>query len=243
MGEEAGVVDAGPTDGTALVVAIDGPSGVGKSTVARRLADRLGLPTLDTGAMYRALGLKVLEAGVDPTDLQAVRELAEATDVDVELVDGKLQVLLEGLAVGDRIRRHAVSEVTSQISTLPEVRRRMVDLQRRAGQRHGAVVEGRDIGTVVFPDTPHKFFLRARVEVRAERRWRELEARGQILDREELQRDLERRDARDRQRAAAPLRYDETYRVIDTSDHTIDEVVAQLDAAVRQRLGAAGGDG
>lgn len=223
------------------VIAIDGPSGVGKSTVARRVAEALCLPVLDTGAMYRALGLQVLRRGVDPADEKAVVELVETTEVDVRPRGTELDVLLEGQPVGEEIRQHAVSEITSRIATYSAVRRRMVTLQRRAAEHRGAVVEGRDIGTVVFPDTRHKFFLHARPAVRAERRWQELTARGENVDRDALERDIERRDRRDSQRTDSPLRHDGSYRLIDTSERTIDQVVA----AVLETLdeGAGGGSG
>lgn len=216
-----------------LIVAIDGPSGVGKSTAARALARRLGLPVLDTGAMYRALALRVLETGLDPGDREAVEELAERTEIDVRPAeDGRLEVLLEGAPVGERIRRHAVSEATSRISSYPRVRRRMVALQRRAAGRAGAVVEGRDIGTVVFPDTPHKFFLRADPVVRAERRWHELRRRGEEVELDTVRRDVVERDARDTGRADSPLRHDESYRLIDTTERSPDEVVEAMVSAI-----------
>jgi cytidylate kinase len=146
-----------------LIVAIDGPSGVGKSTAARRLAARLGVPFLDTGAMYRAIGLKVLESGVDPRDHASVLALSDAAGVSLgRRPDGGFEVLLDGQPVESRIRTPEVSEATSTIAVYPEVRQRMVRLQREAASQFGAVLEGRDIGTRVFPDTPHKFFLDAR---------------------------------------------------------------------------------
>lgn len=217
-----------------VVVAIDGPSGVGKSTAAKALAERLELPYLDTGAMYRALGLKVLEAGIEPEDAPAVVALLETTSVDlVAEGSGALQVLLDGEPVGERIRTPRVSEVTSKISTYPEVRRRMVALQRHCGESTGGVVEGRDIGTRVFPGTPHKFFLEASPEVRLERRYQQLREKGSSVDRGELAADLERRDARDRGRADSPLSYDDSYTVVDASDLTAEEVVESLFDHVR----------
>lgn len=222
----------GARTGEPLVVAIDGPSGVGKSTVARRLATRLGVPMLDTGATYRAVALKVLEQGVDPEDREAVLAVAESADLELRCGPHRLEVVLDGRPVGRRIRTPEVSAATSKISVHPEVRRRLVELQRRAAARSGAVVEGRDIGTVVFPDTPHKFFLSARPEVRARRRHRELAAAGKGPALETVRRDIEERDARDSGRRASPMVCDDSYRALDTSDLTPDEIVERLLAAI-----------
>lgn len=229
------VLAEGAADAVAepLIIAIDGPSGVGKSTVAGLVADRLGIPKLDTGAMYRAVALEVLDRDLDPDDRSAVESVAHDVEIDLQPdADGRLEVYLRGEPVGDRIRHHRVSDATSRVSTVSAVRRLMVDLQRRIARRQGAVIEGRDIGTVVFPETPYKFFLKARADVRADRRHHELKARGETVDRERLLRDIEERDRRDRERKDSPLRVDDSYRIIDTSDIGIDEVVEQLLAAV-----------
>jgi cytidylate kinase len=217
------------TSSPPLIVAIDGPSGVGKSTAARRLAARLGLPFLDTGAMYRALALRVLEREVDPQDREAV--VALAGDADVRLgrrQDGSFEVLLDGEPVESRIRTPEVGEATSAISAYPEVRQRMVRLQRAAAGQFGAVLEGRDIGTRVFPDTPHKFFLDACPEVRFERRFEELTAAGRAVTREQVIDEITRRDRRDSTRADSPLTCDDSYTLIDSSGLTIDEVVERM---------------
>lgn len=219
-----------------LIVAIDGPSGSGKSTVARLLADRLGVPVLDTGAMYRAIGLKVLECGVDPGDREAVVAIAEAADLELRpSPDGGVAVMLDGEAVAERIRTPAVTEVTSRVAAYPEVRRRLVDLQRRCAARLGAVVEGRDIGTRVFPDTRHKFFLDARAQVRAERRYLELRAKGEEATFAEVLNDIERRDARDSERQDSPLTRDGSYLVIDSSELSptaaVERMVAVIEAS------------
>jgi len=222
-------VAAGP-----LVVAIDGPSGTGKSTAARRLARRLGIPYLDTGAMYRAVALAVLDRGADPDDAGAVREIAERADVGLHgREDGDFEVLLDGEPVEPRIRAPRVGEAASKVSTLPEVRQRMVTLQRACAARFGGVLEGRDIGTRVFPDTPHKFFVTARAEVRHRRRWDELREQGREVELEAVAREIRERDERDSTRADSPLTRDDSYVEIDTSDLGIDDVVDRMARAVR----------
>jgi cytidylate kinase len=220
------------------VVAIDGPAGVGKSTVARQVAAALGLPYLDTGAMYRALALRALEAGVDLDDEAAVGALAESTAIDVRAgADHRLEILLDREPVDARIRTPAVSEATSRIAVHPRVRARLVGLQRTAARQGGAVVEGRDIGTRIFPDTRHKFFLTASTAERASRRHAELTAAGRGASLVDVTRDLERRDARDSGRVESPLAHDGSYLVIDTSGVKPDQVVETIVAAVRRAGG------
>jgi cytidylate kinase len=217
-----------------LIVAIDGPSGVGKSTVARGVARQLGVPYLETGAMYRALGWKVLEAGVDPEDREAVERLAADLDLAVEfLPDGEVSILLDELPVAERIREPRVSEVTSRVSIYPGVRERMVRLQRGFGNRRGAVLEGRDIGTKVFPDTPHKFFLDARSEVRVARRLGQLAERGRALSEAEVAAEITARDERDSRRETSPLTCDATYTALDTSDVSSEEIVERIVGSIR----------
>ena len=210
-----------------LVVAIDGTSGVGKSTVAKRLAVELGVPYLETGAMYRALGLKVDQLGVDPSN----REEVEHLDLDLRRnSDGSVEVLLDGNRLGEEARQPRISEITSAVSTYPGVRRIMVEHQRTFAESVGAVVEGRDIGTKVFPDTPHKFFLQAPLETRVRRRLKQLEESGETnLSEDELRRQVSQRDERDSTRAESPLTLNSSYTVVDTGSRSIDEVVNLID--------------
>jgi cytidylate kinase len=219
-----------------LIVAIDGPSGVGKSTAARRLARSLGVPFMDTGAMYRAIGLKVLENGVDPRDRDAVVAIASEADVRLgRLDDGSFEVLLDGEPVESRIRTPEVGEATSTISAYPEVRQRMVRLQREAAGHYGAVLEGRDIGTRVFPDTPYKFFLDARNDIRFQRRFDELSAAGRAVTYDQVVEELSRRDLRDSTRTDSPLTCDDSYTLIDCSELTVDEVVERMAEKIERR--------
>lgn len=219
-----------------LVVAIDGPSGVGKTTVARDVARRLDLPYLETGAMYRAIGLQALAAGVDLDDEGAVAAVAAALDLRIEPgEDRQLRILLDGVEPGARLRTPEVSEATSRIAVHPAVRRRMVALQRELASRWGGVVEGRDIGTRVFPETPHKFFLTAADAVRLDRRARQLADAGRPADRRQIEAEVRQRDERDSRRAESPLTWDETYTVIDTGDLAAEDVAELIVAAVRDR--------
>ena len=215
-----------------LIVAIDGPAGVGKSTTSRMVARELNIPHIDTGAMYRALGLAALREEVDTHDETALEELAERTQID--FVPGqRSRVLLNGDDVTALIRTPEVSMAASDVSTVPAVRRVLVRLQQQLGHRSGGVLEGRDIGTKVFPETPFKFFLTARPEVRARRRFDELVGKGTFPDFATVLSETLTRDEQDSTRAESPLTYDETYTVIDTSDLAIDEVVAAIVKRVR----------
>jgi CMP/dCMP kinase len=219
-----------------LVVAIDGPSGVGKSTAARRLARRLGIPFLDTGAMYRAVALRALRCGVDPGDRAAVEALAARAGIELRPTpDGSFEVLLDGAPVEPLIRTPEVGEATSTVAAWPGVRRRLVELQRQAVGRAGGVLEGRDTGSRVVPETPFKFFLDARPEVRYRRRHDELAAAGSQVTLAKVRDEIESRDRRDSSRAHSPLVRDDTYTYIDTSDLAIDEVVERMAQAIAAR--------
>jgi cytidylate kinase len=219
------------------IVAIDGPSGAGKSTVARSLAARLGVPYIDTGAMYRAIGLAARDRGITLpiTDPAPVAAIARAASIDVDASGGSTRTRLDGRDVSDAIRLPEISRYASAVSAIPAVRRRLVSEQRRRAAERGGVLEGRDIGTRVFPDTPHKFFLTAPLDVRAERRERELAERGTPQSFDEVRAEIERRDHADSTRTDSPLTVDETYTVVDTGRRSVGEIVDELEARIRAR--------
>lgn len=224
-----------------LIVAIDGPSGAGKSSAARAVARRFGVPYLETGAMYRAVAVKALDEGIDPDDAAAVAALVPRLDVTLELdaVGGRYEVRLDGRDPGSRLRSAEVAEASSRLSVHPDVRSALVERQREAARRQGAVVEGRDIGTVVFPETPFKFFLVAAPEVRAERRRRQLSERGEAPPLAAIEEAQRTRDARDAGREASPLRPHAASVLVDTSRLTLEEVVEHLVQEIENRRRAA----
>lgn len=219
-----------------MIIAIDGPSGAGKSTLAKRLAKELEFVYLDTGAMYRALALKVLRQGIDLADDARLAELIGSTGIDLNENCGKMEVLLDGADVAAEIRTPEVSQMASKVSALRAVRARMLELQRAMGRRGNVVAEGRDIGTVIFPEAEVKIFLEASVSERARRRYDELIASGRAVDLVETLREIEERDKRDSERDVAPLRKAEDALMIDSSRVTADEVAALVLAHVQNKL-------
>jgi len=215
-----------------LIVAIDGPSGVGKSTTSKLVARALGIPHIDTGAMYRAIALAAVRRDIGTRDEPALEKLAN--EIDISFIPGEPpRVLLGGEDVTALIRTPEISMAASNVSAVPAVRRVLVRLQQQLGRKAGGVLEGRDIGTKVFPETPHKFFLTARPEVRAERRYLELVAKGTPADLDTVLAETILRDQQDSTRADSPLAYDATYTVVDTSDSSIEEVVGTIVGRVR----------
>lgn len=220
------------------VVAIDGPAGAGKSTTARAVAAALGYTLVDTGSLYRAVALLARDAGASLDDVAAVEGLAaEAVATGALRLEGdggETRVLLGGSDPGDRIRTPELSMGASTVSAYPRVREALLDAQRRFGRDGGVVLEGRDIGTVVFPDAEVKIYLTARPEVRARRRFEELTNRGVSADFDETLSDVVRRDLQDARRAIAPLRVADDATLLDASELTPDEVVARIVARVRE---------
>jgi CMP/dCMP kinase len=218
-----------------LVVAIDGPAGAGKSTAARMLAERLGYELLDTGAIYRTLAVLARRHGVPWEDGSRVAALAEGLDIRFRLEGGINRVFVGDQDVTPEIRTPQISDGASRVSALPEVRAALLDLQRRLGADGGVVVEGRDIGTVVFPDAGAKFFLTATAEARARRRTAELRAAGTPADESAVLSEIVARDGRDSTRAVAPLRQADDALGIDSSHMGPTEVVDLMCAAIQRR--------
>ena len=219
-----------------LIIAIDGPSGAGKSTLGRMLARELGLLYIDTGSMYRAVALAVIESTVNEADDIAVGSLAERIDIDLAGDPDSLRVTLDGRDVSDRVRDEDVTHTSSIISTIPAVRRAMVARQRQLGER-GAVMNGRDIGTVVFPNADVKFFLTADLTERAERRLTEEREHNPEATYEQTLADITERDRRDTTRADSPLVAAEDAIVVDSTGMSIDDVFGKMMTIVRERSG------
>ena len=218
-----------------LIVAIDGPSGAGKSTAARALAERLHVPYIDTGAMYRAIGLEARARGIGlPIDEpDAVAAIAESARLGVDLSPQGNRISIDGRDVTEEIRQPEISLYASAVSAIPGVRKRLVAEQQRLARSGGGVMEGRDIGTKVFPETPFKFFLTASEAVRAQRRTRELAERGTPQPYAEVLADMKQRDRDDSSRAESPLTLDGSYTVIDSSGRDVQDVVAEMERRVR----------
>ncbi len=215
-------------------IAIDGPVGSGKSTTARKVAQELGFVYVDTGAMYRAVTLDVLNHGVDPEHEEGVKDVVAKSHVELLLNDdGSQRTMLNGSDVTERIRDLDVTRAVSAVSAMKPVREKMTVIQREIGRNGGIAMEGRDIGTVVFPDAEFKIYIDASIEVRAKRRYKELFAKGIQIEIDELIREIRERDRLNTERAIAPLRKAEDAIYIDTSDMTFDEQVSAIISIVR----------
>lgn len=217
-----------------MIIAVDGPSGAGKSTVARILAKKLGFLYIDTGAMYRALTLKVLENNVPINDELKIFELACSTNIGLQSnPDGSLKVILDGRDVSLDIRKPKITQFVSDVAKIKDVRQVLVKLQREFAQKGDCVLDGRDIGTVVFPDAQKKFFIDASLEERVDRRFKELKGLGQNVSVNDVAKDLSNRDKIDSTREASPLRKAADAIYIDTTKLSIEQVVDKMVGYVR----------
>jgi len=216
-----------------MIVAIDGPAGAGKSTVSAALAERLGFQLIDTGALYRCVGLLARRQGIALDDADALAALAAGLDVRFEFVDGRNRVWCHGEDVSDAIRTSASSDAASKVSAVPAVREALLDLQRDLGRVRDSVMEGRDIGTVVFPDAEAKFFVTAALDERARRRLKDHRAAGRDVSFEAVCAEIRDRDYRDENRPVAPLRRADDAELVESTEMTFDEVVGAMEARVR----------
>ncbi|MBO5712801.1 MAG: (d)CMP kinase [Clostridia bacterium] len=216
-----------------LNIALDGPAGSGKSTIAKALSKSLGILYLDTGAMYRACGLKAKKLGISPKDEKAVDTFIHNVDITVKYVDGAQRTYLDGEDVSTQIRENDISMYASDISALKNVRIKLVDLQRQIASEQDCVLDGRDIGTNVLPNANYKFYITASIDERTERRYLELIARGQQVDKDALKNEIATRDYNDSHREFAPLRQAEDAILIDTTSMTIDEVISTVKSYIK----------
>ncbi len=211
-----------------ISIAIDGPGGAGKSSVAKELAAKLGFIYVDTGAMYRSIGLYMLNNGIDIKDKKAVSEILSNVNVELKYVDGQQRVLLCGNDVSEDIRKPEVSMAASAVSAVPQVRSFLLDLQRNMAQNNNVIMDGRDIGTVVLPNAQIKLFLTASAEERANRRYKELIAKGENVEFDTVLNELKERDYQDSHREIAPLKPADDATVIDTTGNNLEQSVKML---------------
>lgn len=216
-------------------IAIDGPAGAGKSTIAKAVAKRLGMIYLDTGAMYRSVAYYVLEHGADVNDERAVEALLPGIEMDISYENGMQQIYVSGKNVTPYLREPHMSKAASDVSALPCVRYKMVELQREFAASHDVVLDGRDIGTFVLPDANCKFFMTASPEERAKRRFKELTEKGSVCTFEEVLADINKRDYNDSHRAVAPLKQAEDAVRIDTTDMSIEQVTECVEHIVKEK--------
>ncbi len=217
------------------VIAIDGPAGSGKSTVSKELAKRMDWDYIDTGAMYRCLCLKALQNSVSVVDEESLVELLNDTSMRMSFEDEELKVFMDGKDVSREIRRNHVNQQVSKVAALPRVREKLVEKQQALGEEGGVIMDGRDIGTVVFPQARYKFYLDATLDIRAQRRYNELQDASENVSYESVVEEIEERDATDRGRASGPLKPAEDACIIDTSDFTINEVVEKVMEKIEEK--------
>lgn len=219
-----------------LVIALDGPAGSGKSTTAKNLAKAYNILYLDTGAMYRACALECLNKGADFSDEKSIKPIIDAINLKIEYSDGRQITILDGKDVSEEIRRPEISQLASKVSAFGCIRRKMVEMQRRIAATMSCVMDGRDIGTNVLPNTEHKFYITASVEVRARRRYEEDRAKGYDVSYESIVEDIKERDKRDCEREIAPLRRAEDAVVVDTSDMSPEQVIEFIKSKIQEKV-------
>mgnify|MGYP005766059745 FL=1 len=215
-------------------VAVDGPAGAGKSTIAKLVAKKMGYIYVDTGAMYRGLAIHFLKKGVNPEEKEAVAEACRDAEVTIGYESGVQQIYLNGENVTDMLRTEEVGNMASRTSAIPEVREKLLELQRSLAREKDVIMDGRDIGTNILPDADVKIYLTASVETRAKRRYDELKEKGESCDLEEIARDIKDRDERDMTREIAPLKKAEDAVLVDSSDMSIEEVVSEICSLCRR---------
>lgn len=209
-------------------IAIDGPAGAGKSTIAKLAAKKLGYVYVDTGAMYRALAIHFLDAGIAADDKEAIAGACESAEVTIKYLDSVQHVYLNGVDVTSRLREEAVGNMASKSSSIPEVRAKLLELQRTLAREEDVIMDGRDIGTNILPEADLKIYLTASTKTRADRRYKELTEKNIECDYDEIYKDIEERDKRDMEREIAPLKQAEDAVLIDSSDMGIEEVVSEI---------------
>lgn len=219
-----------------ISVAIDGPSGAGKSTVARAAAARLGYVYVDTGAMYRAIGLAVCRKGISGDDTAGIVAVLPEVQLDIRYEDGAQHILLCGEDVSDAIRTPEIAKYASKVSAVPEVRQFLLETQRDMAKNSNILMDGRDIGTVILPDAPVKIFLTASAEARAQRRYLELHEKGQSITFDEVLHDIQQRDEQDMTRAVAPLKQAADAVLFDTSDISLEQSIEAVLRIIRERV-------
>jgi cytidylate kinase len=220
-----------------VVIAIDGPAGSGKSTLGRLLAERLGFIHISTGALYRAIGWKAAQEGIPFTDIPRLLDLMKRTQLDIRQgKNGSYEVYVDGVEVTSVLYSQEVGNLASAVSAIPEVRENLISLQRKLGSKGNVVLDGRDIGTVIFPDADIKFYLDASPEERAKRRWLELQSKGISVDLDKLTEEIIQRDSQDMSRAVAPLRKAEDAIYIDSTGLSVEEVVEKMLSEVKKKL-------
>ncbi|HHW70154.1 MAG TPA: (d)CMP kinase [Clostridiales bacterium] len=219
-----------------IKIAIDGPAGAGKSTIAKQIADKLDIIYLDTGAMYRAIALKCLQNNIDLEDTEAILRLLNNTQIDVEFQNNIQSVILDGIDISDEIRTTEVSNIASYIAKIPDVRKKLASMQRKIGRDKSIIMDGRDIGTYVLPNADIKIFLTASLEERAKRRWLEYRSKGECKDLDFVKREIEQRDRSDSTRKFAPLKKADDAIVIDTTDKSIEQVVDTIMQIINSRI-------